>query len=179
MPIRYYLKFIGLKQINQSFCEVGVVVGIGGAQSVILPVRHATLDELLGCLRHFMPLGGVRGEIHLVGFQDYVLIEDVTLAHALPEGFFAVEEFEEDNSKRPYINFGGYFGVKLLKGLGREVPVGPNTLGGQIHPCIFFVHDLAESEIEDLHNTVSKHNVVGFQVVVDDSFLPGGEVFNS
>ena len=126
-----------------------------------------------------MSLGGVWGESHLVGFQNDVLVQNVALAHPLSEGFFPVEEFDEDNSKGPHINFGGYFGVKLLKGLGREVPVGPNTLGGQIHPCIFFVHDLAESKIKDFHNSVSKHNVVGFQIVVDDSFLPGIEVFDS
>ena len=83
-----------------------MVVGIGGAQPVVLPVCHAALDELLGCLRHFMPLGGVLGESHLVCLQDYVLVQYVTLAHSLSKRFFAVEEFEEDHSKRPHINFG-------------------------------------------------------------------------
>lgn len=58
--------------------------------------------------------------------------------------------------------------VEALRGL---VPVGSDTLAGQLYFVFILLYDFAETEVCDLHLTIVEDDVLGLQVVVDDLLL--------
>jgi hypothetical protein len=68
----------------------------------------------------------------------------------------AVQALVEDDAQRPDVDLGRNFRRRLAhhEALGRQVPVGPGALRGEVHAVVgvvdFGVHDLGEAEVGDL-----------------------------
>ena len=80
----------------------------------------------------------------------------------------AIETLVEDDAQGPDVDLGGNFGRSLPdnEAFWRQVPVGPGTLRGQVHPVVrvvaLGVHDLGQAEVGDFdvtHATAGQQNV--------------------
>lgn len=82
---------------------------------------------------------------------------------------FAIEALIENDTDRPHVHLRGDFrrGFAHHEAFGRQVPISPGTLRGQIHAMIGVVvvrvHDFGQTEIGDFnvtaHASTSKQNV--------------------
>jgi hypothetical protein len=152
-----------------------VLVSLGRVHSVVGIEAQAGLDELLGKVTYLHLF--VLGVVDFEGLQDGPVLHDLVLAHPVPEGSLPEKHLVEDDSNRPDVNFGGYFGSAVLEGLRREVVVGADALRGELDASVIaFLHDLAESKVDDLDDSLVEHDVAGLEVVVDHLLLEAVEV---
>jgi hypothetical protein len=133
-------------------------------QSLFRPELEALFDKIFAFLRYHSLLGIGKG--HGVGFQHDPFLEDAHLAHRISKRFLSVDHLEIYDSDAPHVHFGGNYGHLLFcEALGRQVPVGAYTLGGEFDGIFF--GGFAQSEIGDFDASFVEEDVLGFEVVVD------------
>jgi hypothetical protein len=113
------------------------------------------------------------------GVQDQATVVDLPLGGALTEGLATIEQFKEDDTQRPHIDLTRNLWFLAFKNLRRKVPIGAHSLRGKLHPRFLTIdHDLTQSKVQNLHNSITEHDIAGLQIEVDHSLFELGEVGN-
>ena len=79
-----------------------------------------------------------------------------TLGNYRKPHLLSVETLVEDDADGPHVHFGGDLWRVLAhdEALGRQIPIGPGALRGEVHPVVRVVvlriHDLGEAKVRDL-----------------------------
>lgn len=121
-------------------------------------------DELLAAIWYL----GLSREDHFAGIQDGLVFEDWLLWLVVSEWLLTEDQFEEDNSNWPYINFMRYVRTVLLEALWSLIPICSDSLWGELYLLIAFINYLAKAEVSYLHFTVVEDDVLWFEVVMND-----------
>ncbi len=94
------------------------------------------LQQLLYKLLPFLSNHRTAWELHLPRVQHHLILKNPLLTHIMPEGFNPKQQLVENNPNRKNINLRGDFRGFINthdEALRREVPIGPNALGGELY----------------------------------------------
>lgn len=141
-----------------------MVVGSLDVYPLIDVIRQAIPDEILALIADGALLS--IGKVDHTGLQHDTLIQDAHLAHLIAERLLPEDHLVVDDADRPHVHLRRYHCLLVRdEALGRQVPVCPHALGGELQ--VFVLGGLAETEISDLDPALVEEDVLGLQVIVD------------